>query len=118
MSDDDGKPEEVRVPPGKPIHDFLYADWSYNNKRFLLKRDATVLVDCTRNVDESSILLGTWTWVGPDGETHGPFLKLEGVLRDMNRVFGLKQTSNARQHWRGVARRVGGARLQLLRGGK
>lgn len=105
---------ERALSQGKTDRNFLFADWSHNNKRFRLKQDPAVVVDVTRNVDESSILLGTWKWVGPDGIEHGPLIKLDDVLRDMNRCFRLAQNSNPRQHWRGCARKVGGTRLRLV----
>jgi hypothetical protein len=93
---------------------FLFAEWSYNNKRYRLKADPSVFVDLTRNLDEESVCLGTWKWVGPDGEEHGPHLTVEACLRDMDRRFKLPPQPNPRAHWRGIPRTNGGARLRLV----
>lgn len=43
-------------------------------------------VDVVQNLDASSVLFRTLTWVY-DGQTHGPYTKLAHALRDMDRAF-------------------------------
>jgi len=93
---------------------FLYAAWSFNNKRYRLKERPDVFCDLTRSTDVGSILVGTWKWIGPDDKQGGPHLTVEDCLREMTRAFSVPWNSNPRYHWRGVARTVGGPRLRLV----
>jgi hypothetical protein len=93
---------------------FLYAEPSFNRKRYRLKASPDVFCDLDRNTDVDSILVGTWKWIGPDGKEGGPHLKVEDCLREMNRAFSLGQPVNPRTFWRGVARTASTPRLRLL----
>lgn len=94
---------------------FLERAWSDNNKRYRLKARPDVFCDVTRNVDTESVLIGTWSWVGPDGKQGGPHLKVEDCLREMNRAFSLGQPVNPRTFWQGIPRTAGAPHLKLVR---
>jgi hypothetical protein len=72
--------------------------WSRGPVRYALKRAPAVVVDVVPN--EAPILFGTWNWIGPDGAQRGPFLKLQDVVRDMDRCFGLPRMVAPLHHWR------------------
>ncbi len=97
-----------------PRWNFLYATWPHNNKRYRLKGRPDVFCDVTRNVDTSSVLVGTWKWVGPDGKQGGPHLKVEDCLREMNRAFSLGQPVNPRTFWQPIPRTAGAPHLKLV----
>lgn len=107
------EPHPIR--PGFPAdRNFLYAEWSYNHKRFRKKDDVNTVVDLDRNTDPTSVALGTWMWTGPK-KSGGPCRTVEDCLRSMDRAWELPAETNPRAHWRGVPRTVGGPVLRLVR---